>query len=544
MFKPKLFTTMKTYDIQQFQKDAIAGLTVAVIALPLSIALATASGVGPEKGLITAIIAGFLISFLGGSRVQIGGPTGAFMVIVSTVVYEHGVNGLILATFMAGFIMILFGLMKLGNVIKYIPHTITTGFTNGIAVVIVVSQLKDFFGLKSLELPNETGDKLITIFENIKSLDFLTLVVGILTLAFLLLWPRISRKVPGAILAIIGTTVLVKVLGLDVQTIGDKFSNISLSLDGFGIPDVSVELLKELFPAAISIAVLGSIESLLSAVVSDGMIGGRHRSNMELIAQGVANVFSAMFGGIPATGAIARTAANVTSGGRTPVAGMLHAVFLGILSFVFMPLINYIPLVTLAAILMIVAYNMMEKHIFKELPHMQRADVLVFLVTFILTIFVDLIVAIELGMVLAAFTFIKRIVEMSEFKEINGLDSSEEEEERLSGLVEHSEKKFENSQTYRISGPFFFGTAHNLLDLLYNINHHTKNIFLIMEDVNVIDSTGIHYLEELNSRCRDKHMKLYLVDVNDHVKNIIQSGKAKSLFEMISKSDIDSKLLA
>ena len=358
--KPKFFTTIKNYSREQFMNDLTAGIIVAIIALPLSIALAISSGVTPEKGLHTAIIAGFLISFLGGSRVQIGGPTGAFMIIVYGIVTEFGVNGLILATIMAGIIMILMGLMKMGSVIKYIPYPITTGFTSGIALTIFSSQINDFFGLGIESIPPEFIDKWSAYIGAFSNIDFSTTIVGLLALAIILVWPKINKKIPGALIALIVTSAIVSIFNMEVATIGSKFGELSSKLPEMNIPAFDLNQIKMLIPPAFTIAILGSIESLLSAVVSDGMIGSKHRSNMELIAQGVANIASGLFGGIPATGAIARTVANIKNGGRTPVAGMVHAITLLLIMLLFMPLAKMVPLASLAAVLIVVAYNMSE----------------------------------------------------------------------------------------------------------------------------------------------------------------------------------------
>lgn len=513
MFKPKFFTTIKDYSLQQFYKDFISGIIVAIIALPLSIALATASGVAPEKGLYTAIVAGFIISFLGGSRVQIGGPTGAFMIIVYGIVYEFGVEGLILATFMGGIIMILLGFLKLGNMIKYIPYTITTGFTTGIALVIFSSQIKDFFGLTIEALPAEFIGKWESYIKNMNTIDIPTFFVGALALAILIFWPKFTRKVPAAFVALLVTSLIVWAFDIQVMTIGSRFGTLSSDLPIPKIPRMSLELVRKLIGPAISIALLGSIESLLSAVVADGMIGGKHRSNMELVAQGIANMASAIFGGIPATGAIARTAANIENGGRTPVAGMVHSVTLLVILLVFMPLIGFVPMTSLAAVLIIVAYNMSEMHIFIQLLKSQKGDVLVLLTTFLLTVFVDLIVAIELGLAISAFIFMKRIVETSHVEEKNMLDLAEELSENVEGIAQIYREKHKNVQIYKLSGPFFFGTANNLLDTIQQIHKHTEFLVLDMKDVQVIDSTAINSIKILKKRCDKLSIELVITEI-------------------------------
>jgi SulP family sulfate permease len=528
MFKPKFFTTIKEYSLAQFYKDLVSGIIVAIIALPLSIALATASGVAPEKGLYTAIIAGFIISFLGGSRVQIGGPTGAFMVIVYGIVYEYGVDGLIVATFMAGVIMILLGLLKVGNMIKYIPYTITTGFTSGIALVIFSSQIKDFLGLEIDVVPSEFIGKWESYLKNLSSFSMETFVIGAIALAILILWPKVTRKIPAAFVALIVTSLITWGLGLDVITIGTRFGALASQLPVPKMPVMSLELMKKLIGPAISIALLGSIESLLSAVVADGMIGGKHRSNMELVAQGIANMASALFGGIPATGAIARTAANIENGGRTPVAGMVHSITLLIILMVFMPLVSFVPMTSLAAVLMMVAYNMSEMHIFMQLLKSQKGDVIVLLATFVLTVFIDLVVAIEFGMIMSAFIFMKRIVEASNIEERDLLDVAEEVNENVDGIASIYKKKHKNVQIYKLSGPFFFGTANNLLDTIQQIHVHTEYLILDMKEVQIIDSTAINSLKMLKKRCDKLDIVLVITQGDDR---IVDEMKKTLIFE-------------
>ena len=396
--KPKLFSTMKTYTKEQFVKDIVAGIIVAIIALPLSIALAIASGVNPEQGLYTGIIAGFFISFLGGSRVQIGGPTAAFVVIIYGIIAKYGSSGLIVATFLAGIIMIIMGLLHFGNLIKFIPKTITVGFTLGIAVGIFAGQIKDFLGLQMDAVPSEFVDKIVAYAQNLHTLQWMTLAMGMLALLIQIFWPKVSQKIPGSLVAILVTTLLVQLLKLPVATIGDLYT-IKAGLPKFALPELSLSLVREMISPAFTIAILASIESLLSCVVSDGMIGGHHRSNAELVGQGVGNIMSALFGGIPATGAIARTAANVKNGGRTPVAGMVHALTLLLILLFLMPYASMIPMSCLAAILIMVAYNMSGwrtfVHMVKTAP---KSDITVLVATFLLTVFFDLVVAIAIGM--------------------------------------------------------------------------------------------------------------------------------------------------
>jgi SulP family sulfate permease len=400
MFVPKLITCLKNYSKQQFIKDFTAGLIVAIIAFPLSIALAIASGVSPEKGLYTAVIGGFIISFLGGSRVQIGGPTGAFIVIVYGIIEKYGFDGLIVATIIAGIILILMGLMRFGNVIKYIPYTITTGFTSGIAITIFSTQIRDFFGFTMDKVPSEFIPKWSAYIKAANTIDIKSLLIGLLSLAIILYWPRLTKKIPGTLAAIIVSTLVNLIFNLNAETIGSRFGSISAKLPALSMPDINANMVYNLLLPGITIAVLAGIESLLSAVVADGMVDGKHRSNMELIAQGTANIVSVLFGGIPVTGAIARTAANVKNGGRTPVAGIVHSVMLFAIMLVFLPYMKLVPMTTLAAILIIVSYNMGEWEEFKKLPEMTKSDASVFLVTFFLTILIDLVAAIGAGMAL------------------------------------------------------------------------------------------------------------------------------------------------
>ena len=413
-FKPKLFECLKNYDSKQFINDLIAGIIVAIIALPLSIALAIASGVSPEKGLYTAIVAGFIIAFLGGSRVNISGPTAAFATIVAGIVAQHGIDGLVIATIMAGIMLILMGICRVGSLIKYIPPTITTGFTSGIAVTIVVGQLKDFMGLTFPEGTHavETMEKLEAVGMSISSLNYLAVVIGLIALAVLILWPKVSKKIPGSLIAVLVGVIIVKLLSMKVNTIGDLYE-ISRALPAFSLPEISVDKIVKLIPSSFTIAILAGIESLLSCVVSDGMIKDKHNSNTELIAQGVGNICSGLFGGIPATGAIARTAANVKNGGRTPVSGMVHALVLLLVLVVLMPYAAWIPMPVIAAVLFMVAYNMSEWREFVKICKTEpKTDVLVLVITFALTVIFDLVVAIEAGLVIhyAVLIFKKKIL--------------------------------------------------------------------------------------------------------------------------------------
>lgn len=523
--KPKLFTTLKDYTKEQFFKDITAGIIVAIIALPLSIALAIASGVSPEKGLYTAIIGGFLISLFGGSRVLIGGPTGAFMVIVYGIVAKYGVDGLIMATLMAGIILVLMGIFRLGGVIKYIPYPITIGFTSGIALVIFSSQIKDFFGIKLSEVPVEFIGKWEAYFQAWNTLDVQTTIIGIIALLIIILWPKINKKIPGALIALIVTSSIVKIFNLDVATIGSKFGAISSALPMPQLPAFDLSKIPLLIGPAITIAVLGAIESLLAAVVSDGMIGGKHRSNMELVAQGIGNIGSALFGGIPATGAIARTVANIKNGGRTPVAGMVHAVTLFLIMVVFMPLAKMIPLTSLAAILIIVAYNMSEWREFKELFKSPKSDILILLVTFFVTVIIDLVKAIELGMVLSAFLFMKRMTEVSNVNIVN-MDAAEEDEQEDFNFEEESKtlRTPENVQIYEINGPFFFGAADKFLEVMSELGDTTKTLIIRMRNVPSMDATALHAFKRMITMCKRHKIKIIISGINEQPKSVLEKA--------------------
>lgn len=511
---PKLFTTMKNYSKEQFVKDVIAGIIVAIIALPLSIALALASGVTPEKGIYTAITAGFVISFLGGSRVQIAGPTAAFATIVAGIVAKNGMEGLIVATVMAGIILILMGLLRLGNLIKFIPYTITTGFTSGIAITILVGQIKDFLGLTVVtkEPLIATTDKLKAVFQFIDTFNWQAFVVGMVCLAILIFWqylPGFFKKIPPSLIAVLVGIGMVSGLGMKVNTIGDLYE-ISSDLPKFSVPNFSFGMVQELLPDAFTIAILAAIESLLSCVVADSMVNGRHRSNMELIAQGAGNITSALFGGIPATGAIARTAANVKNGGRTPVAGMVHAVTLLLILVVLMPYAALIPMPAIAAILFMVAYNMSEwrkfLHLLKTSP---KSDIIVLVATFVLTVVFDLVVAIEVGIVLAAMLFMKR---MSDETEVEGWKYVDEEEDTDPDSISLRVVP-KGTIVYEISGPLFFGAADKILEI--SLEETDKCLVLRMRSVNAIDATAMHSLEELYKQCVRKNITLVFSHVNE-----------------------------
>ena len=512
---PKSVTTLKSYTRSQFTSDVVAGVMVGVVALPLAIAFAIASGVTPDRGLYTAIIAGFLISALGGSRVQIGGPTGAFVVIVYGIVQKYGIDGLVVATIMAGVILIVLGVARLGAAIKFIPHPVVVGFTSGIAVIIFSSQVKDFLGLRMGEVPAEFIPKWRAFAASIDTVNPYTIGISVAALLIMVLWPKISRRMPGPFVALIVTTLLANVLHFPVETIGTRFGAISAGLPHPVIPHVTLAQVTGLVAPAFTIAVLAAVESLLSAVVADGMIGGRHRSNMELIAQGVANIAAPIFGGMPATGAIARTATNVKNGGRTPVAGMFHALTLLLITLFFGRWAGSIPLATLAAILVVVAYHMSEWRTFRSELSAPKSDVAVLLTTFLLTVLIDLTVAIEVGMVLAAFLFMRRMAEVTNVSVVtrelaDGMEGDEEDDPNSvrKRVVPRGVEVFE------ISGPFFFGAAEQFKDTLRQVAKKPQVLIIRLRDVPAIDSTGLHALHELARSCKHDRTLLLLADVH------------------------------
>ena len=515
--RPKLFDVMKGYTKEQLIKDILSGIIVAIIALPLSIALAIASGVGPVQGLYTAIVAGFFISFFGGSRVQIGGPTAAFVVIIYGIVTTYGTDGLIVATIMAGIILCIMGLCHFGSLIKYIPYTITTGFTCGIAVTLFVGQIKDFLGLDMGAVPSEFVEKLGAYAANITSINPVTVAIGAVALVILILWPKVTDKLPGSLIAIIVTTAIVYFAKLPVNTIGSVYGELSSAFPSFHMPSFSYKLVQELISPAFTIAILAGIESLLSAVVSDGMIGDTHKSNAELIGQGLGNIFSGLFGGIPATGAIARTAANVRNGGRTPIAGITHCITLSIILVVLMPLASLIPMTTLAAVLLVVAWNMADwtsfLHLCKTAP---KSDVIVLVATFFLTVFFDLVVAIEVGVVLAALLFMKRMAETADvtaWKYADEPDVAPGEAEKMRDIP-HSIRVFE------ISGPLFFAAADEILAI--TSDKSTKVIVIRMRSVPAIDASAMRSLRDLAARAKKKHITLIFSHVNEQPMSVMK----------------------
>ncbi len=514
--KPKLFSVMKTYTKEQFVKDVIAGIIVAIIALPLSIALALASGVGPEQGIYTAIVAGFLISFFGGSRVQIAGPTAAFATIVAGIVAKNGMDGLIVATLIAGIILIIMGICRLGSLIKFIPYTITTGFTAGIAVTIVIGQLKDFMGLTYAPgtVTIETMEKVKAVIRFLSTINPMAVLVGMVSLAILIVWPFVSKKIPGSLIAVIAGILMVRFLKLNVNTIGDLYM-ISSALPAFHIPHVTLETIRSEFSDGLTIAILAAIESLLSCVVADSMINSRHRSNMELVAQGIGNIGSALFGGIPATGAIARTAANIKNGGRTPIAGMVHSITLVLVLVILMPYAALIPMPTIAAILFMVAYNMCG---FKTFLHLcktsPKSDIFVLVMTFLLTVIFDLVMAIEAGMIAACVLFMKR---MSDESEVRGWKYFDDENDPDAIELRSVPTQI---RVYEISGPMFFGAADRMAEI--TLKDFTKVLVIRMRGVPALDATAMHSLENLQEKCERHGVELVFSHVNDQPYHTMQ----------------------
>ena len=544
MLVPKLVTTLKTYDRSQFLADLTAGVIVGIVALPLAIAFAIASGVTPDRGLYTAVIAGFLISALGGSRVQIGGPTGAFVVIVYGIVQQHGVDGLTVATIMGGLLLIAFGLARLGAAIKFIPFPVVTGFTSGIAVILIVQQLRDALGLRLASAPPEFIERLSVYVRNLGTLNPYAVALSVGTILIIRVWPRVSRKIPAPFVALIASTVVVLLLELPVETIGTRFGEIQAGFPRLSLPSVSLAQTRELVGPALAIAALGSVESLLSAVVADGMIGGRHRSNMELVAQGVANVVTPLFGGIPATGAIARTATNVKSGGRTPVAGMVHALTLLVITLFFGRLAGLIPLATLAAIVLWVAYRMAEWQVFKSELSAPKSDALVMVTTFLLTVLVDLTTGIGVGMVLASFLFIKRMAEVTNVTVVSQEFQDMRPSPDDSGAI-YRRRVPKGVEVYEINGPFFFGAAEKFKDTLSEVSKKPKVLIVRMRNVPAIDSTAMHALRDLVRRTRKDRTLVLLSDVPAQPRLALErSGLLAEIGEEYLYEDIDAALAA
>lgn len=542
-FKPKLFTTLKNYTRENFMTDLMAGIIVGIVALPLAIAFGIASGVTPEKGIITAIVAGFIISFLGGSKVQIGGPTGAFIVIIYGIIQEYGIEGLMVATMMAGIILVLLGIFKLGTIIKFIPYPIIIGFTSGIAVTIFTTQVADIFGLNfnGEKVPGDFIGKWILYFHHFDTVNWWNVVVSVASIFIIAITPKFSKKIPGSLVAIVLITVAVYLMkmygGIQcIDTIGDRFS-IKAQLPEAAVPSLDWEAIKNLFPVAITIAVLGAIESLLSAAVADGVIGDRHDSNTELIAQGIANFVSPIFGGIPATGAIARTMTNINNGGKSPVAGIVHAVVLLLILLFLMPLAQYIPMACLAGVLVIVSYNMSGWRVFKGLLKNPKSDVTVLLITFFLTVIFDLTVAIEAGLVIACVLFMKRVMETTQISVI----TDEIDPNKESDLEVHEEHLIvpEGVEVYEINGPYFFGIATKFEEIMARLGDRPKIRIIRMRKVPFIDSTGIHNLTTLCKMSQKENIHIILSGVNDQVHAVLEKS---GFYELLGKENICSNI--
>ena len=538
-FKPRLFSTLKNYSKETFMSDLMAGIIVGIVAVPLAIAFGIASGVSPEKGIITAIIAGFIISLLGGSKVQIGGPTGAFIVIIYGIIQQYGEAGLIVATLMAGILLILLGVFKLGAIIKFIPYPIIVGFTSGIAVTIFTTQIADIFGLNfgGEKVPGDFIGKWMIYFRHFDTVNWWNAVVSILSIIIIAITPRFSKKIPGSLIAIIVVTIGVYVLktyaGIDsIDTIGDRFT-IKSELPEAAIPTLNWEAIKDLFPVAITIAVLGAIESLLSATVADGVTGDKHDSNTELIAQGTANLITPLFGGIPATGAIARTMTNINNGGKTPVAGIIHAIVLLLILLFLMPLAQYIPMACLAGVLVIVSYNMSEWRTFKALLKNPKSDVTVLLITFFLTIIFDLTIAIEVGLVIACILFMRRVMETTEISVIK--DEIDPNDELDIAVCEEHLIIPAGVEVYEINGPYFFGIATKFEETMAQLGDRPKVRIIRMRKVPFIDSTGIHNLTSLCKMSQKEKITIVLSGVNEKVhKTLEKSG----FYELLGKQNI------
>lgn len=538
-FKPKLFLALKNYSKELFMADLMAGIIVGIVALPLAIAFGIASGVSPEKGIITAIIAGFIISMMGGSKVQIGGPTGAFIVIVYGIIQQYGEAGLIVATLMAGVLLILLGVFKLGAIIKFIPYPIIVGFTSGIAVTIFTTQIADIFGLSfgGEKLPGDFIGKWIMYFNHFDTINWWNTIVSIASIIIIAMTPKFSKKIPGSLIAIIAITLLVYVLktyvGVDsIDTIGDRFS-IKAQLPGAEVPTLNWEAMKGLLPAAITIAVLGAIESLLSATVADGVIGDKHDSNTELIAQGTANIITPLFGGIPATGAIARTMTNINNGGKSPVAGVIHAVVLFLILLFLMPLAQYIPMACLAGVLVVVSYNMSEWRTFRALLRNPKSDITVLLITFFLTVIFDLTVAIEVGLVIACLLFMRRVAETTEISVIT--DEINPNEELDIAVNEESLMVPKGVEVYEINGPYFFGIANKFEEQMVQLGDRPKVRIIRMRKVPFIDSTGIHNLTNLCKMSKKERITIVLSGVNEKVHHVLEKS---GFYELLGEENI------
>ena len=541
-FRPKLLDTLRNYNRKSFMTDLMAGVIVGIVALPLAIAFGIASGVTPEKGIITAIVAGLIISVLGGSKVQIGGPTGAFIIIIYGIIQQYGIEGLAIATFMAGIFLVMFGLLHLGTIIKYIPYPIVVGFTSGIAVTIFTTQIKDLFGLQLTSVPADFIEKWIVYIQNMNTTDMWTAIIGIASVVVIAITPRFSKKIPGSLIAIILMTVVALLLknfaGVSsIETIGDRFS-ISSELPEAHVPAMTWETIKQLVSPAITIAILGAIESLLSATVADGVIGDHHDSNTELIAQGVANLASPLFGGIPATGAIARTMTNINNGGRTPIAGIIHAGVLLLIFLFLMPLAQYIPMACLAGVLVVVSYGMSGWRSFLALMKNPKSDVTVLIITFLLTIIFDLTVAIEVGLIIACLLFMRRMSETTDVKVISDEIDPNLESELSSGNLEHLTIP-QGVEVYEINGPYFFGAGNRFEEIMASFGDRPKVRIIRMRKVPFVDSTGIHNLTNLCIMSKKEGIHIVLSGVNEKVNSQLQKA---DFYKLIGEENICSHI--
>lgn len=541
-FKPSLLTSLRNYDKKTFMSDIMAGIIVGIVALPLAIAFGIASGVSPEKGIITAIVAGFVISVFGGSKVQIGGPTGAFIIIVYGIIQQHGLQGLTIATLMAGVFLILFGLLHLGTIIKYIPYPIVVGFTSGIAVTIFTTQIKDLFGLSIESVPSDFVEKWIVYIQNMSTVDFWSAAIGILSVIVIALTPRFSKKIPGSLIAIIimtiGALLLKNLCGItSIETIGDRFT-ISSELPDAQMPGITWETIKSLVSPALTIAILGAIESLLSATVADGVVGEHHDSNTELIGQGLANLASPIFGGIPATGAIARTMTNINNGGKTPIAGIVHAIVLLLIFLFLMPLAQYIPMACLAGVLVVVSYGMCGWRSFKALMKNPKSDVTVLLITFFLTIIFDLTIAIEVGLIIACLLFMKRMSESTDVKVIMDEIDPNEEADLATQNTEHLIIP-EGVEVYEINGPYFFGAGNRFEEIMAGFGDRPKVRIIRMRKVPFVDSTGIHNLSNLCEMSHKEGIQIVLSGVNPKVHAVLEKA---GFYDLVGKENICSHI--
>lgn len=541
-FKPKLISTLKDYNKKTFMSDVMAGVIVGIVALPLAIAFGIASGVTPEKGIITAIVAGFIISMAGGSKVQIGGPTGAFIVIIYGIIQQYGIQGLTIATLMAGVFLLLFGLLRLGTIIKFIPYPIIVGFTSGIAVTIFTTQIKDLFGLSMTEVPSDFIEKWIAYFQSLDTIDAWSAIIGVVSIIIIAITPRFSKKIPGSLIAIIlmilFALILKNVFGIaSVETIGDRFA-INSELPDAQLPEITWETVKALVSPAFTIAILGAIESLLSATVADGVIGDHHDSNTELIGQGLANLATPIFGGIPATGAIARTMTNINNGGRTPIAGIVHAVVLLLIFMFLMPLAKYIPMTCLAGVLVVVSYGMCGWRSFVMLLKNPKSDITVLVITFLLTIIFDLTIAIEVGLVIACLLFMRRMAETTDVKvvldEIDPYEDTDLKHENNEHLIIPK-----GVEVYEINGPYFFGAGNRFEEIMANMGDRPKVRIIRMRKVPFVDSTGIHNLSNLCLMSQKEGIQIVLSGVNPKVHKVLEHA---GFYDMIGEENICSHI--